>query len=567
MSLRSSIEHYRTLRQAPIWKLLASDNGPQAIAILQTLLYDNERVLPASVFFERLRNAYAEGLEETLSRDEARTLALRWVSDGYLICRLPAGAQEETFELTAAGADAIRLLSRFDSKRLGPTESRLEMLTHALARLATESDHNQQNRIELLEAEKMRIDQEIDAIRTGRKPAITPEAALQRIAEILELYAELQGDFRRVREEFERLNRSLRAEIMQSEDTRGVVLDRFFEGYDVIGESAAGQAFEAFYRMLTDNSAHGELEDSLERIASRAFYRKLALADRKKLTGLQEELLVRANETHAVMRLLAVSLKEFVRSQDFVKERHLAELIRETRKLAHEVSKRAGVNDVVWEWDLTSCDIDSLSRLWNTVTGENVSAADFLEHAGLLRLPQFVLVKNAAAWVGEGAAEEVVKLPVQTLAKKAPESPVVLIIENEQTALSLDFPDVPIFLALGYGVTLLANLPWMKEKGILYFGDLDTHGLAILAECRRLFPQTQSVLMDLPTFERWRDFAVTEPKGAALSPEYLTPVERALADVLSEGHLRLEQERIPLDTVRGALLAALAGSVGKKTID
>lgn len=209
----------------------------------------------------------------------------------------------------------------------------------------------------------------------------------------------------------------------------------------------------------------------------------------------------------------------------------------------------------------------ALARLWNTVTGENVSAADFLEHAGLLRLPQFVSVKNAAAWVGEEAAEEVVQLPVETLAKKAPESPVVLIIENEQTALSLDFPDVPIFLALGYGVTLLANLPWMKEKRILYFGDLDTHGLAILAECRRLFPQTESVLMDLPTFERWRDFAVTEPKGVALSPEYLTPVERALADVLSEGHLRLEQERIPLDTVRGALLAALAGSVGKKAID
>ena len=209
----------------------------------------------------------------------------------------------------------------------------------------------------------------------------------------------------------------------------------------------------------------------------------------------------------------------------------------------------------------------ALARLWNTVTGENVSSADFLEHAGLLRLPQFVLVKNAAAWVGEEAAEEVVQLPVETLAKKAPESPVVLIIENAQTALSLDFPDVPIFLALGYGGTLLANLPWMKEKRILYFGDLDTHGLAILAECRRLFPQTESVLMDLPTFERWRDFAVTEPKGAALSPEYLTPVERALADVLSEGHLRLEQERIPLDTVRGALLAALAGWVGKKTID
>lgn len=199
----------------------------------------------------------------------------------------------------------------------------------------------------------------------------------------------------------------------------------------------------------------------------------------------------------------------------------------------------------------------TLARLWNTVTGENVSAADFLEHVGLLRLPQFVLVKNAAAWVGEEAAEEVVKLPVETLAKKAPESPVVLIIENEQTALSLDFRDVPIFLALGYGVTLLESLPWMKEKRILYFGDLDTHGLAILAECRRLFPQTESVLMDLPTFERWRAFAVTEPKGAEPSPEHLTPEERALADVLSAGRLRLEQERIPLGTVREALLRVL----------
>lgn len=377
MSLRSSIDHYRSLRQAPIWKLLASDNGPQAIAILQTLLYDNERVLPASVFLDRLRTAYAEGLQETLSRDEARSLALRWVSDGYLLCRLPEGADEETFELTAAGADAIRILSRFDAKRLGPTESRLEMLTHALARLATESDPNQQNRIELLEAEKHRLDEEIEAIRAGRRQAITNETAVQRIAEILELYAELQGDFRRVREEFERLNRSFRAEIMQSDETRGAVLDRFFEGYDVIDESDAGRAFKAFYRMLTDASAHGELEDSLSRIASRAFYRKLAATDRTKLVTLQSELLTRANETHGVMRLLASSLKEFVRTHDFVKERHLAELIRETRKLAHDVSMYASSLDTVRDWDLTSCDIDSLSRLELDDPEETKMEADF----------------------------------------------------------------------------------------------------------------------------------------------------------------------------------------------
>lgn len=199
----------------------------------------------------------------------------------------------------------------------------------------------------------------------------------------------------------------------------------------------------------------------------------------------------------------------------------------------------------------------TLARLWNTVTGENVSAADFLEHAGLLRLPQFVSVRNASSWVKEGTAENVVKLTPEALAQTAPEGPFVLIIENEQTALSLDLGNVPIFFGLGYGVTLLASLPWMKEKRILYFGDLDTHGLAILAECRRLFPQTESVLTDLATFERFRALAVLEPKQAALPTDRLTTEERDLGvRLLAEG-LRLEQERIPLETVREALLRAL----------
>lgn len=199
----------------------------------------------------------------------------------------------------------------------------------------------------------------------------------------------------------------------------------------------------------------------------------------------------------------------------------------------------------------------TLARLWNTVTGENVSSADFLEHAGLLRLPQFVSVRNASSWVKEGTAENVVKLTPEALAQTAPEGPFVLIIENEQTALSLDLGNVPIFFGLGYGVTLLASLPWMKEKRILYFGDLDTHGLAILAECRRLFPQTESVLTDLATFERFRALAVPEPKQAALPTDRLTTEERDLGERLLAEGLRLEQERIPLETVREALLRAL----------
>ncbi len=363
MSIRTHLENYRTLRQAPMWKLLASDTGPLSIALLQTLLYDNERVLPASLFLERLASGYAEGAEESLSRDEARALASRWVADGYLVCRLPAGAEEETYELTSAGLDAIRLLSRFQTRRVGPTESRLEMMSHAIARLANDTDRSRASRIEQLMLEKKRIDEEIRAIEAGKSPSISERAALERTSEILEIYSELQGDFRRVREEFERLNRTLRAEIMQSAGPRGSVLDNFFKGYDLIEESDAGLAFQGFFKLLTDRARNAEFEDAIARLAERAFWRKLSLDERRRLTRMQYELQLLARETNGVMKSLAASLREFVQSHEFVEEKRLSELLRETRKKAHEIAEKVSVLETIATFPEASAEIDSIARL------------------------------------------------------------------------------------------------------------------------------------------------------------------------------------------------------------
>ena len=329
MSIRTLIENYRELRQSPIWRLLAADTGPQSIAILQTLLFDNERELPASVFLERLIHAYAEGAQETISRDEARALASRWVKEGYLVCRLAEGRSEETYELTSAGQEAIRTLSRFQTKRTGPTESRLEMVTHAIERLAADSDRSRAGRI------AQRIDEEIAAIEAGRSPSISEQAALDRVSEIFDLVSELEADFRRVREEFERLNRDLRERILKSSASRGSILDRFFAGVDGISESDAGRAFTAFYRLLMDNRASAELESALTRIAQRGFYRKLTREERRRLSTLQRMLLDRAGHTHAVMTQLAKSLRDFVSSRDYVEERRLTTLIRDGRRGEH----------------------------------------------------------------------------------------------------------------------------------------------------------------------------------------------------------------------------------------
>lgn len=358
-SARELTACYRTLRDAPMWRLLASQQGPLVIGILQALLYEEERTLPGSVFLERLAPLWAEATLEAVSPEDARALAARFVREGYLVTRLPAGALEEQYELTAGALEAIRILSRALTRRSGPSESRLEMLAHAVVKLAQDADPDPARRIEQLEAEKRRIDEEIAAVKAGARTVLGKDAAQARTGDILELFAELLNDFRSVREEFDRLNLDLRERIMTSEGSRGDVLERFFAGYDEIAQSEAGLAFTGFYRLLTNESASAEMEAALERITQQPFYGELSLRERRTLAQLRSELLSRSMDTHDVMRRLAQSLRQFVESREYVEERRMGQLLREARAAAAAAREDAHQRKTFLELVLPNADIHS----------------------------------------------------------------------------------------------------------------------------------------------------------------------------------------------------------------
>ena len=68
-------------------------------------------------------------------------------------------------------------------------------------------------------------------------------------------------------------------------------------------------------------------------------------------------------------------------------------------------------------------------------------------------------------------------------------------IENEITYLSVDVPDDGVVLwGKGFEGDRIGRLPWLANVPVLYWGDLDTHGFAILDRMRAWLPQTESVL-------------------------------------------------------------------------
>ena len=127
----------------------------------------------------------------------------------------------------------------------------------------------------------------------------------------------------------------------------------------------------------------------------------------------------------------------------------------------------------------------------------------------------------------------------------------IFIVENLQTGLAFGpHPGAVVFMAMGYGVGALARLPWVLGAACTYWGDLDTHGFAILSRARLQLPHLESVLMDETTLLRHRDLWVTEHEQyAADELPLLTRAEQAVYSGLKQqrwgGNVRLEQERIP----------------------
>ncbi|HWL51214.1 MAG TPA: DUF3375 family protein [Chthoniobacteraceae bacterium] len=74
---------YRRLRTQALWKLLASDNGPTILALLQSHLYESERSLPGSIFHDHI----ARELEELRANGET----LPQTAQGYIAGWLAAG--------------------------------------------------------------------------------------------------------------------------------------------------------------------------------------------------------------------------------------------------------------------------------------------------------------------------------------------------------------------------------------------------------------------------------------------------------------------------------------------
>jgi hypothetical protein len=201
-----------------------------------------------------------------------------------------------------------------------------------------------------------------------------------------------------------------------------------------------------------------------------------------------------------------------------------------------------------------------LTDLVAAIQEDSSSDLDFYQRCGLKAPPLLVRMRvlDQALRARVGGVGDITA-PVEDLAGLNLPVSHVFIVENLQTGLAMsDMPGAVVFMRLGYNVDVLARFPWLARAKCIYWGDLDTHGFAILHRARSYIPELQSVLMDEDTLLRHKPLWVDElAQHPATELTLLTEQEQQLYRDLKQQrwgqNVRLEQERINWDAAWSTL--------------
>jgi hypothetical protein len=217
------------------------------------------------------------------------------------------------------------------------------------------------------------------------------------------------------------------------------------------------------------------------------------------------------------------------------------------------------------------CELFDLALPGHAVDASSGGAANLARRYGFraksVRL-RFRVLEPSRSLLGTGADEDIA-VDHECFARLDPPVSHVFMTENEVNFLA--FPplaDAMVVFGAGYGFDMLASARWLHERTIHYWGDIDTHGFAILDQLRGHFAHVESFLMDHATLMAHRLQWTDEPQPILRDLLRLAPAERTLFDDLrwkrlEDRQVRLEQERIGFQRVEQAL-ASLGRAAGHR---
>lgn len=308
---------------------------------------------------------------DTPPQDQGRALCLAWMNAQWLK-RVPADDGSEAYELTSHALAAQRVLGGLSRERALLSESRLTTILDAVRRWALEANPDRGSRISALDAEIARLTAERDRLTDGGELLrASDDRMLNGYVDVVDLLAQLPGDFRRVEESLDAIHRRMIKDFRAEDRPKGVVLDAYLEASDhLTSQTEEGRAFEGALTILNDEALLAGFREDLRTIVAHPFSEAVRPQERRDFLNAAQVLRHGLYDVQSQQHKASRSLAEHLASHDSAQER---ELTRVLRQLQQEVSiwmDAARPRDYVpMPWMPTRLEVDHLrTRFYDPAT-------------------------------------------------------------------------------------------------------------------------------------------------------------------------------------------------------
>lgn len=329
-------------------QLLRAEHFPLLVGFFHLVFKQQDSIsYPQNVLQSHLGD-YLYALEKQNIRDYDKQPAeylSRWAQQGYLR-RYYETADEPLYELSPATENALKWLEDLNKQQFVGTHSRLLQFFHLLQQIVNTTS-GPYERIRQLQAERDKIDREIEQIQQGNfvKPSDTQIKENYFLAE--ETARRLLADFRQVEENFRELDTQTRHTIIKSSLAKADLLDSVFEQQDHLWNTDQGKSFRAFWEFLMSEQMQNDLENLLEKLNDIPVIREIK--KEQTVDRIKTNLVDAGDKVNRSNDGLIEQLRKFVEQKNLSESKHILRSIEEIEDLLLEHKESAASRDSLLE--------------------------------------------------------------------------------------------------------------------------------------------------------------------------------------------------------------------------
>ncbi|MBN8836224.1 MAG: DUF3375 domain-containing protein [Sphingobacteriia bacterium] len=259
----------------------------------------------------------------------------KWSNSGFL-SKYPNDEGEDLHELTADTVKVLKWLTDLERREHVGTNSRFRDIFFKLQKMIEQTNEDAEARIAELQNKKWAIEDEINLLKSGKKPSVFDETEIkEQFYDLNKMARELLADFSEVEQNFEQIRKDIQRKYTEKDIAKGTLLVFALDALDEIDQKPQGKSFKAFWEFLMDEKRQQEFTQLTEKLYQLLSEHNIDYNNDRFLKHLKRYLHVSGRKVIDSNRKLSEKISRVLSEKNLLERRRAMELIGDIRQMAY----------------------------------------------------------------------------------------------------------------------------------------------------------------------------------------------------------------------------------------